>query len=566
MRKEMEAAKAVSENNPDDATLRRKYNTKKEQYEAFVTGSTVSAAYKAKEAAIIKAANEKLNALNEFKQKIADALDAKAEELGRAAPEMRSKLLKATKDRKKAATQSTQEVASKRTLQETRKVAKLGTMKTGTPESQARSAAKQAVFEDKVIKPEEQARVEKAIKDVNKAPSKATGNAMKTAFTKAAQKKSEEGKFARGVEVESPDLTAEQIKHLENNNVLAALATIVSDKNASDLNRAVAEALRGVLDNTRVELHNRLYDDKGKEVLGEAISTRIRLSRAGGLSQEVLLHEGTHAAVERTIQLALEDISQLNPTQQAAFKELRAIYNRVKADPSITSANAKGSISEFAAEVFSNRNLQEQLRKKPWRMSNMLREFVSVVLRLLGVKDAQTMLGASLHAVDLLMMPTSAANTRVEKPVNRQYSTKDIAALETGSNSMRVFAEQFGPEIKQKDRTAEDVDRLASVYLSKMILRPQDYVAQANPDRLDYKAGATMADGTLYDENNLLHFVEADMAQLVSHEALNNFDLRRNEAKAINEERNEALEKLCDYLNSSPDYTLAEQALANVLR
>ena len=561
MRKEMEAAKNVAENNPDDATLRRKYNAKKDQYEAFTTGSTVSAAYKAKEAAVIKAANEKLNALNVFKQSVADALDAKAEALGRAAPEMRSALLAATKERKKAAAETEQPIKSKRTVQETRKVAKLGTMSTGTPESQARSAARQTAFEENVIKPEAQARVEKAIKDVNKAPSEAKGSAMKTAFTKAAQKKSEEGKFARGVEVESPDLTPEQIKHLENNNVLAALATIAKDDKAHPVNRAVAEALRGVLDNTRVELHNRLYDDKGKEVLGEAISTRIKLSRAGGLSQEVLLHEGTHAAVERTIQLALEDISQLNPTQQAAFKELRAIYNRVKADPSITSTNAKGSISEFAAEVFSNRNLQEQLRKKPWRMSNMLREFVSVVLRLLGVKDAQTMLGASLHAVDLLMMPTSAANTRVETPVNRQYSAKDIAALETGSNSMRVFAEQFGPEIKQKDRTPEDVERLASVYLSKIELRPQDYVAQATPDKLDYKTGATMSDGTLYDENNPLHFVEADMAHLVSHEAINNPKLRTDEATAINDERNNALFDLAVYLNDNPDYTLAEQAL-----
>ena len=557
MRKEMEAAKAIAETEGDEKA-RRKYNAKKDQYEAFTTGSTVSAAYKTKEAAVIKAANEKLNALNEFKQNIADALDAKAEALGRAAPELRSKLLKATEKRKEAAAESTQEVASKRTTQETRKVAKLGTMTTGTPESQARSAAKQAVFEDKVIKPEAQARVEKAIKEVNKAPSKTTGNAMKTAFTKAAQKKAEEGKFARGVEVESPDLTPEQIKHLENNDVVSALRSIVSDKNASDINRAVAQRLAVMLDNTSVELQSRLYAPDGTEVLGEAISTKIKLSRAGGLSQEVLLHEGTHAAVERVIQMP---DSMLTKEQIIAKRELTAMYNSIKNDPSITSANAKSSLSEFAAEVFSNKNLQEQLRKKKWKGSTLWEGLKSVIMRMLGVKIPETMLGSALKSVDLLMIPSSEKIGRVETPVNRQYSAKDIAALETGSNSMRVFAEQFGPEIKQKDRTPEDVERLASKYLAEFETEPEKFVAQVNPDRLDYKTGATMSDGTLYNENNPLHFVEADMANLVSYEAMNNPKLRKNEAEELNKERNGALLELAIYLSANPDYTLAEQAL-----
>ena len=179
----------------------KKVDAKVAQYNKFVANAKaqleklkgkkgdVSDAYKAKEATFVTAANAKLKALTEFKQTVADSLDAKAEALGRASPELRSKLLKATEKRKEAAAESTQEVASKRTVQETRKVAKLGVMPTGTAESKARSAAKQAVFEDKTIKPEAQARVEKAVKEVNKKPSEAKGNAMKTAFTKAAQKK-----------------------------------------------------------------------------------------------------------------------------------------------------------------------------------------------------------------------------------------------------------------------------------------------------------------------------------------------------------------------------------------
>ena len=179
----------------------KKIDAKVAQYNTFVNKAKdqlaklkekkgdVSDAYKTKEAAFVTAANQKLKELNAFKQSVADDLNAKAEAIGRAAPEMRTKLLEATKERKKAAAESTQEVASKRTKQETRKLPKLGVMSTGTVESKARSAAKQAVFEEKTIKPEAQARVEKAVKEVNKKPSEAKGNAMKTAFTKAAQKK-----------------------------------------------------------------------------------------------------------------------------------------------------------------------------------------------------------------------------------------------------------------------------------------------------------------------------------------------------------------------------------------
>lgn len=518
----------------------------------------VSDAYKAKEAAFVKAANEKLKALNDFKQTVAAALDAKAEELGRAAPEMRSKLIAATKEFKKAAAQSTQEVKSKRTTQETRKLPKLGTMSTGTPESKARSAAKQAVFEEKVIKPETQARVEKAVKEVNKAPSKVQGTQMESAFTKAAQKKAEEGKFARGVEVESPDLTAEQIKHLENNDVVSAFRSIANDKSASDINRAVAQRLAVMLDNTSVVIENKLYAPDGKEVLGEAISTRIKLSRNGGLSQEVLLHEGTHAAVERVIQMP---DSMLTKEQIIAKRELTAMYNSIKNDPSITSANAKSSLSEFAAEVFSNKNLQEQLRKKKWKGSTLWEGLKSVVLRMLGVKVPETMLGAALKSVDLLMIPSSSQIGRVEKPVNRQYSAKDIAALETGSNSMRVFADQFGPEIKQKDRTVEDVDRIASGYINRMETHPEEFVSQIDGDKLDYKAMATMSDGRLYDENDPLHFVEADAGTLAAREALGSAYIRDEEARALNKERKRALSDLAKYLGTNPDYTLAEQAL-----
>jgi acyl-[acyl carrier protein]--UDP-N-acetylglucosamine O-acyltransferase len=68
-----------------------------------------------------------------------------------------------------------------------------------------------------------------------------------------------------------------------------------------------------------------------------------------------LLHEGTHIGAERVIMQYETDPSKLTELQRVAVRELMAIHAAVKNDPRITSTNAKGSLSEFVAEIMSNR-------------------------------------------------------------------------------------------------------------------------------------------------------------------------------------------------------------------
>jgi hypothetical protein len=295
--------------------------------------------------------------------------------------------------------------------------------------------------------------------------------------SKAAEKESE--RFARGVEVESPDLTDTQLASIEENDITAAYADIANDKSASKINRVVAQRLATLLNDTDIAIKDKLTDKDGKEVLGMATSKVIGLSRNGGLSQEVFLHEGIHAATERVIQLPE---SQLSRTQLIAKRELMALHNAIKNDPRITSASAKGSLSEFVAEVMSNRNLQEQMREKKWKLSDAWEGFKSIVLRMLGIEHPETMLGAALQSVDALMVPSSTEFGTTERPVSRRLSQKDIAALHDGSNSMKQFADQFGQDIKQKDRTPEDVERIATDRLLDMLRNPEDYVAAPYTD------------------------------------------------------------------------------------
>jgi hypothetical protein len=364
--------------------------------------------------------------------------------------------------------------------------------------------------------------------------------------------------YARGVESISPDLTTAQVSALENNNLRAAFTNMANDPATSQVNRAVAQRLADMLDDTSVSIQSQVTDENGKAVLGSATSRRINLSRDGGLSQEILLHEGTHAAVERVLQMPEANLTKL---QVVAKRELQALYAAVKNDPKITSASAKGSISEFAAEVMSNRTLQQQLQGKKWRLSDAWAGFKSIIMRLLGVERPETMFGAALQSVDALMMPSSVRTKGVERTVSRKLAQKDIAALDTGSNSMKQFADQFGPDIKQKDRTAEDANRIGRDMLEKMYDFPSDYISTPDADKLAKSARVIMSDGKPYDENNPLHYVEADAQTYINLELQKNNRVLQDYAQAIYKKRQQDLRQLAGELLEEPAYTYVEQAL-----
>ena len=368
----------------------------------------------------------------------------------------------------------------------------------------------------------------------------------------------ENERFARGVETTSPDLSPAQVSMLKKNDLTGALDSFADDKDTSKLNKIVAQRLAAMLDNTNIKLVNNLKDNEGRSALGMATSKLITLDSKTGLSQEVLLHEGTHAATERVLVQYEKDPSKLTEIQRVAVRELKALHKAIQNDPRITSASAKGSLSEFVAEVFSNRNLQEQLRQKKWRLSDAWKGFKSIIMRMLGIKDPETMLGAALQSVDALMIPSSQRTGVSEKAVTKQLSQKDIAALHTGSNSMKQFAEAFGTtHIKQKDRTAEDANRIGQDYLDDMYANPLDYVAPA--DRLDYSVRTS--DGKPFDMDNALHYVEADAADFAMLKAQEDPGLRERESLAITENRKKDLKALVKNLGDSGEFTYVEQAL-----
>jgi hypothetical protein len=475
-------------------------------------------------------------ALNAYRREISSERPIKAEELGRKSPEYKKALdAQAKKLREAVAPTGELKVQSKRTPQVTRKASGApGQFKTSSPESKAET--------------------EQRVQRYNRL------KGIKKDFDEGIA--SERELPARGVEGVTPDLTETQVTALENNDVRKALNDMAKDPRTSKLNSIVATRLAGLLDTTEIVLKDTLVDNEGNEVLGAANikRNRITLNRDGGLSQEVLLHEGTHIGAERVIMQYETDPSKLTELQRVAVRELMAIHAAVKNDPRITSTNAKGSLSEFVAEIMSNRVLQEQMRTKAWRMSDAWNGFKSVILRMLGIEKPETMLGVAIQSVDAIFVPASA-KVDVKPSGQRKLAQKDIAALHTGSNSMKQFAEQFGPDIKQKDRTVQDAERIGTEYMDKMYDAPEDYVAPADPNKLDYTSATIMSDGKKFDPDNALHYVEADAAVFANLKAQEDSDLRDREAAQITRQRRKYLRTLIKNLMDEPSYTTVEQAL-----
>ena len=475
-------------------------------------------------------------AVNAYRIEITSERPIKAEELGRKSPEYKKALdAQAKKLREAVAPTGELKVQSKRTPQVTRKASGApGQFKTSSPESKAET--------------------EQRVQRYNRL------KGIKKDFDEGIA--SERELPARGVEGVTPDLTETQVTALENNDVRKALNDMAKDPRTSKLNSIVATRLAGLLDTTEIVLKDTVVDNEGNEVFGAANikRNRITLSRNGGLSQEVLLHEGTHIGAERVIMQYETDPSKLTELQRVAVRELMAIHAAVKNDPRITSTNAKGSLSEFVAEIMSNRVLQEQMRTKAWRMSDAWNGFKSVILRMLGIEKPETMLGVAIQSVDAIFVPASA-KVEVKPSGQRKLAQKDIAALYTGSNSMKQFAEQFGPDIKQKDRTVQDAERIGTEYMDKMYNEPYDYVQRADPDKLDYTSATIMSDGKKFDPDNALHYVEADAAVFANLKAQEDWDLRDREATQINAQRKKDLKSLIKNLMDEPSYTTVEQAL-----
>lgn len=151
----------------------------------------ISEAYKKAEASYVDEGNKRLKQRDEKLAKIDAQFNQLAEKIGRAQPNFRGALIKATNKRVERAAEGPieQTQKSKRTVQETRKVAKLGRTATGSEESRAATAAQQARFEKKEAGAQAKERGQAFAAALQRATTSTKNTALQKAFEDARKSK-----------------------------------------------------------------------------------------------------------------------------------------------------------------------------------------------------------------------------------------------------------------------------------------------------------------------------------------------------------------------------------------
>ena len=120
------------------------------------------------------------------------------------------------------------------------------------------------------------------------------------------------------------------------------------------------------------------------------------------LNSHIVLHEVVHGYTTTLIR-AWESGEVVNKN----VTDLNNLYKYLKENnPELaTEYGIKEDLAEFASEVMSNRNFQEQLRQIPYKRSNVFTEFARAVLRILGIGDTDrfTALASALVSVDNIL-------------------------------------------------------------------------------------------------------------------------------------------------------------------
>ena len=216
------------------------------------------------------------------------------------------------------------------------------------------------------------------------------------------KKAGEKGVLYSTENAEERPLPEEVLDHIKRGLVTRALDTLTKSLEQGSIDAAVARRLSKLLGNTDIKIVDNLKGDEGQDVRGLSKSdgNLIQLDSKRGLNVETLLHESVHAASEHVLR---QDPKSWTPQQAAAVDELNALWEAAKRDKSIElSKPAQDSLSEFITEAMTNKDLQVQLRAKPWKMKNAWDWFKRTMLKMVGVEHPKVMQDSVIAAMDTL--------------------------------------------------------------------------------------------------------------------------------------------------------------------
>jgi hypothetical protein len=235
------------------------------------------------------------------------------------------------------------------------------------------------------------------------------------------------------------------------------------------------------------------------------------------LNSHPVLHETVHGHTLTLIRSALK-----NEVSNPGVRDLNELYEFLKANhPELATEYAftTKDLAEFASEVMSNRNLQDQLKAIPYKRLNAFTEFARAVMRILGIgqNDKSNALAAALISVDRTLSTGrefqetaefapgtgETANLKSDVQIEKETLKPELRGIETADDWINSIPGQPEPRVKKvRDAftSVQGAKELARLFQNERypIKTWEDLIAKAN--KITYSGNESTA---VYSEISL---------------------------------------------------------------
>ena len=279
-------------------------------------------------------------------------------------------------------------------------------------------------------------------------------------------------------------LSKEASEHIINNDTHAFLNELAKNGSTPEV-RALAEKLKGLVGDTSIKLTRNLTD-KGESVAGLYTHSENKVEiHPKGFTEETALHELVHAA---TMQVLERPAAERTAEQNAAVKQLQAMYEAIAKHPNFEGEYGKKDLKEFVAETLSNKAFRDKLDAigKP---QTMLQRILATVKRILGFggdsesKKASAAIDAILEKSGTgLAEPAAKASPlknsfvdrdtswdRTKKSAKGQWGLAAEQAIADHRASLRKILEQYGRPGKYAAWALDQADHLVNIIHDSMV-------------------------------------------------------------------------------------------------
>jgi len=281
-------------------------------------------------------------------------------------------------------------------------------------------------------------------------------------------------------------LSDQAIEEINDGSLIYALNDVAKN-GATPLLRENAAKVAQFVRQTKVRVVSRITIEGKQYPAAYEASTNTILLTQDGMTQEDLVHEATHAATMRVIEMPEKD---LTPMQRQAKRELEAMLKAIKRDKNFEGEYATADLKEFVSEAQSNDDLRTKMEQKPWFRGNMLVRAIRRFLNLIGFDTQELMTARAQELIETIYMPSRSIQG-VGRSAAAARPTSAIVGYDP-TTTAKIKGNFYGlaGRVQLVDRlaaadaaivAAEGADKLTSVeaFQAQYFMRMADKVTQA---------------------------------------------------------------------------------------